>query len=198
VQAGVILRPVSIRPLPILLCLLAAGALSSCGGGGDDFSGDPELPDGYKTYRTAGISFAYPGDWEVAERTDATGAPAVEITPPDKGKTPYGLISLSISEGAGERFEELADQRRIVIRDVNDADIESDDPVDIPGAKQALHASTVTPPGRGTDPIEVRSDSLDVLRDNGDVVVLTAAAPQRDGSKFDTEAVVSSFRLGDG
>ena len=56
--------------------------------------------------------------------------------------------------------------------------------------------STVTPPGRGTDPIEVRSDSLDVLRDNGDVVVLTAAAPQREGSEFDTEAVVSSFRLG--
>ena len=194
-QAAVILRPVSIRPLPLLLFLLAAGTLSSCGGG-DDFSGDPKAPDGYKTYSTAGISFAYPGDWEVAERTDADGAPAVEITPRDKAKTPYGLISLSISPGAGERFESLADQRRIVIRDVNKAKIESDDAVDIPGAEQALHASTVTPPGRGTDPIEVRSNSLDVLRDNGDVVVLTAAAPQREGSEFDTEAVVSSFRLG--
>jgi len=184
------------RPLPLLLCLLAAGALSSCGGGGDDFSGDPTVPDGYKTFSTSGISFAYPGDWEVAERTDATGAPAVEITPRDKAKTPYGLISLSVSPGAGEKFESLADQRRIVIRDVNKGKIESDDAVEIPGAKQALHASTVTPPGRGTDPIEVRSNSLDVLRDNGDVVVLTAAAPQREGSKFDTEAVVSSFRLG--
>lgn len=186
-----------VRIHPLLLCLLAAGALASCGGG-NDFSGDPKVPDGYKTFSTAGISFAYPGDWQVAERTDEDGAPAVEITPPDKAKTPYGLIQLSVSPDAGERFESLADQRRIVIRDVNDADIESDDAVDIPGAKQALHASTVTPPGRGTDPIEVRSDSLDVLRDNGDVVVLTAAAPQRDGSKFDTEAVVSSFRLGDG
>jgi hypothetical protein len=43
----------------------------------------------------------------------------------------------------------------------------------------------------------VRSNSLDVLRDNGDVVVLTAAAPQREDSEFDTEAVVSSFRLED-
>jgi hypothetical protein len=187
---------VFVRPRTLILCLLVAGALSSCGGG-DDFSGDPKVPDGYKTYSTAGISFAYPGDWEVAERTDADGAPAVEITPPEKGETPYGLISLSISPGAGERFHSLADQRRIVIRDVNKGKIESDEAVEIPGAKEALRASTVTPPGRGTDPIEVRSNSLDVLRDNGDVVVLTAAAPQREDSEFDTEAVVSSFRLED-
>jgi hypothetical protein len=179
----------------LLVCLLA-GSLASCGGG-DDFSGDADVPDGYKTFSTAGISFAYPEDWDVAERTDADGAPAVEITPPEKAKTPYGLIQLSISPGAGERFQSLADQRRIVIRDVNNAKIESDEAVEIPGAKEALHASTVTPPGRGTDPIEVRSNSLDVLRDNGDVIVLTAAAPQREGSEFDTEAVVSSFRLGE-
>ena len=36
-----------------------------------------------------------------------------------------------------------------------------------------------------------------MLRDNGDVVVFTAASPQRDGSKFDTKAVVDTFRLGD-
>ena len=180
----------------MLFCLLAAGALSSCGGGGG-FSGDPDVPEGYETFSTAGISFAYPGDWQVAERTDADGAPAVEITPPDKARTPYGLISLSISPGAGERFESLADQRRIVIRDVNNAEIESDEAVEIPGAREALRASTITPPGRGTDPVEVRSNSLDVLRENGDVVVLTAAAPQREGSEFDVEAVVSSFRLED-
>ncbi len=185
-----------IRTLPLLLSLLAAGTLSSCGGG-SDFSGDAKVPDGYKTYSTAGISFAYPGDWQVAERTDADGAPAVEITPPEKAKTPYGLIQLSISPSAGDRFQSLADQRRIVIRDVNHAKIDSDDSVEIPGAKQALHASTTTPPGRGTDPVEVHSNSLDVLRDNGDVVVLTAASPQRDGSKFDTQAVVDTFRLKD-
>jgi hypothetical protein len=186
---------VSIRPIPLIVCLLAAGSLASCGGG-DDFSGDPAVPDGYKTFSTAGISFAYPGDWQVAERTDADGVPAVEITPPEKAETPYGLISLSISPEAGDRFQSLADQRRIVIRDVNEGKIESDEAVEIPGAEEALQVSTVTPPGRGTDPIEVRSSSLDVLRDNGDVVVLTAAAPQREGSEFDTEAVVSSFRLG--
>jgi len=196
VHAAVILMAV-MRPLPLLACLLAAGALSSCGGGGGDFSGDPEVPEGYKTFETSGISFAYPGDWQVAERTDADGAPAIEITPPDKAKTPYGLIQLSISPGAGDRFQSLADQRRIVIRDVNDAKIDSDEAVEIPGAKEALRAATTTPPGRGTDPIEVHSSSLDVLRDNGDVVVLTAAAPQREGQDFDPAAVVDTFRLAD-
>ena len=66
----------------LMLCLLVAGTLASCGGGDNDFSGDPKVPDGYKTFETTGISFAYPGDWQVAERTDADGAPAVEITPP--------------------------------------------------------------------------------------------------------------------
>ena len=42
----------------------------------------------------------------------------------------------------------------------------------MPGSKQALRSTTVTPPGRGSDPVEVRADGLDVLRDNGDVIVL--------------------------
>jgi hypothetical protein len=184
------------RPIAPILALLAVLALPGCGGG-DDFSGDAKVPDGYKTYSNAGISFAYPGDWKVAQRTDAEGAPAVEITPPDKSKTPYGLIQLSISPKAGGRFDSLADQRRIVVKDVNDAKIDSDKSVDIPGAKKALRASATTPPGRGTDPVEVKADSLDVLRDNDDVVVLTVAAPQRDGGDtLDPGAVVDSFRLG--
>jgi hypothetical protein len=133
----------------------------------------------------------------VAERTDADGAPAVDITPPEKDKTPYGLVRLSISPGAGDRFQSLADQRRIVIRQVNEGEIDADDAVDIPGAKEALRLSTTTPPGRGTDPVEVQSESLDVLRDNGDVVVLIAASPQREGQELDTAAVVESLRFGD-
>ena len=182
------------RPIAALLCLLACAGLGGCGGGGD-FSGEATVPEGYKTYASNGISFAYPGDWQVAERTDAEGAPAVEITPPEKSQTPYGLITLSISPGAGERFESLADQRRIVVRDVNDGEIGSDEPVDIPGAKKALRATSTTPPGRGTDPVEVKADSLDVLRENDDVVVFTAASPQREGQSFDVAAVVESFRL---
>jgi len=182
------------RPLRLLLCLLAAGALSSCGGGGD-FSGDPELPDGYKTFETTGISFAYPGDWQVSERTDADGAPALEITPPEKAQTPYGLIQLIVSPRAGDRFERLVDQVRTVVRDVNHGKIESDEEVDVPGSRKAVRSKTVTPPGRGTDPVEVRSDGLDVLRDNGDVIGFSVAVPQRDGQDLDPAPIVESFRL---
>jgi hypothetical protein len=182
-------------PLMLLLLLTTAGAMASCGGG-NDFSGDPDVPDGYKTFKTSGISFAYPGDWQVDERTDADGAPAVEITPPEKGETPYSLIQLTISPKAGDRFESLVDQSRIVVRDVNNGKIESDDKVDVPGAKRAQRSTTVTPPGRGTDPVEVQSDGLDLVRDNNDVVFFTVAVPQRDG-KIDPAPIVDSFRLED-
>ena len=184
------------RRIPLmLLCLLTAGLLSSCGG--SDFSGDPKVPDGYKTYSADGISFAYPGDWQVARRTDQEGAPVVEITPPDKSKTPYGLISVLVSPKAGDRFESLVDQSRIVVRDVNNGKIDSDESVDIPGAKKALRSTATVPADQGSDPVEVKSDNLDLVRDNDDVVNLTVAAPQRDGQDFDPAAVVDSFRLKD-
>jgi len=188
---------VSNRRIPLmLLCLLTAGLLTSCGGG-SDFSGDPEIPHGYKTYDADGVSFAYPGDWQVAKRTDQEGAPVVEITPPDKSKTPYGLISVLVSPKAGDRFESLVDQSRIVVRDVNNGKIDSDESVDIPGAKKALRSTATVPADQGSDPVEVKSDNLDLVRENDDVVNLTVAAPQRDGQDFDPAAVVDSFRLKD-
>ena len=155
------------------------------------------MPDGYKTFSNSGVSFAYPSDWEVDESTDDDGAPTVEITPPEKTKTPYGLIRMSVTPDAGSRFKSLADQRRLVIRDVNDGKIDSDEEVDIPGSKEALRATATTPPGQGSDPVEVKADSLDVRRENDDVVVLTVASPQRKGESFDAAAIVDTFRLED-
>jgi hypothetical protein len=189
VQAAVVIRAV-------FIVLGLAAAMSACGGDGGAFSGDPEVPEGWKTYSKSGVSFAYPPDWRVQERTDAEGAPAVEITPRDRDQTPYGLISLSFFPDSGDRFDSLADQRRLVIREANDGKIESDEKVDVPGAEQALRATTATPPGRGTDPVEVKSDSLDVLRGD-DVIWLIAASPQRDDQALDAAAVIDSFRLED-
>jgi hypothetical protein len=66
----------------------------------------------------------------------------------------------------------------------------------VPGAERALRVTTATPAGRGTDPVEVRSDGLDVLRDNGDVIGFTVAVPQRDGEDLDPAPIVDTFRLG--
>jgi hypothetical protein len=189
-------------PSPRQLLVLALGfaavlALPGCGGGAKaDFTGAAKLPSGYKTFKGAGVTFAYPGGWQVEQTTGADGAPTVQIVPADRTRTPYGLVQLSISPKAADRFQNLADQRRVVIKTVNDGKIDSDGPVDIPGARKALMAKTTTPPKRGSDPVEVKASSLDVLRDNGDVVMLTAAAPQRDGGGLDPDAVVSSFRIG--
>jgi hypothetical protein len=173
-----------------ILVLVVAG----CGGRGD-FSGEPTVPDGYERFSGAGVTFAYPRGWEVREETDEDGGPFVQITPPDQSKTPYGVVQLSVTPGAGDRFDSLADQRRVVLRDVNDGKIESDEEVDVEGAEKALRAVVTTPPGQGNDPVEVKADSLDVLRPNGDLVVLTAAAPQRGEPELDPAAVVESFRL---
>jgi hypothetical protein len=177
-----------------LTLLLGLLAVSGCG---DDspFAGDAKVPAGYKTYSTQGISFAYPADWRVDERTDADGAPAVEITPREQSKTPYGLVQLGVYPKRGDDFDSLADQRRVVLETTADAKLDSDEPVDIPNAEKALRAIGSAPPGRGNDPVEVKSDSLDVLRENGDVVVFTVASPQREGQTFDPGAIVQTFRL---
>ena len=96
-RAAVILMPVLRRRIPLLLLgLLAAGALASCGGG-DDFSGDADVPEGYKTFSTAGISFAHPGDWEVAERTDER----LEVRVRDTGS---GLPEGQVGRGLGTQI----------------------------------------------------------------------------------------------
>jgi hypothetical protein len=182
-------------PRQIATGLLAlALAASGCGGGGD-FSGEAETPEGYTTFDGAGVTFAYPDGWQVEETTDPDGGPFVQILPPDKSKTPYGLVQLTVTPKAGERFESLADQRRVVLRELNDGEISSDEAVEIPGAEKALRAIGTTPPGKGNDPVEVKADSLDVLRSNGDVLTFTVAAPQRGEPELDPEAVVQSFRL---
>ncbi len=177
--------------VPLAAALLVAGAmLAGCGG-----SGPPAVPDGYTTFRGDGVSFVHPRGWQVQQRRTPAGATEVQIVPPERATTPYAQIVLTVTPGAGGRFESLADQRRVVVKDALGAKVDSDDSVDLAGADQALRLKSTVPPGQGNDPVEVRSDSLDVLRSGGDVLVLVAAAPQRDGGGLDPGAVVDSFRL---
>ena len=140
------------------------------------------MPDGYKTFEGSGVSFAYPSDWQVDERHVRRRRPgAWRSRRPDKAKTPYGLIRSASRRRRATASRASPTSAGSSIRDVNDGKIDSDEEVEIPGAKQALRATATTPPGRGSDPVEVKADSLDVLRDNDDVIVLTVASPAARG-----------------
>lgn len=172
---------------------LAAVVLAGCG---DELSGKSGAPDGYKTYKGDGVTIAYPEDWQVARRIDSDGGSSVRITPKDASQTPFGLILLSASPHAEKRFANNVKGRRAVLKSVSRATIDSDEAVDVPGTKEAHRLKATAPPRAGSDPVEVKSDSLDLLRENGDTLTVVAAAPQRKGDDdLDPEAVVDSVRL---
>ncbi len=182
-------------PLSAVLCALIAGC---GGGGGGDLTGEVEVPDGYTQFRGAGVSFVHPQGWLVTERESADGAPSVQVTAPDETDTPGPLIQLIVVPEAGDRFDSLLDQERIVIEEVNDGKIQSQEEVEIEGATRALRSATTTPATDGTDPVEVKSAGVDLVRNDGDVFGFSAAAPQRGEPQLDPEAVIDSFRLVDG
>ena len=174
---------------PVLLAVLLAGC-------GDELSGKATTPDGYETYKGDGVRVAYPEGWEVDEGKDSDGGSRVQITPRDRARTPYGLILLSSSPDAEKRFEKHLAGRRTVITTVTDGKIESDEKVKVPGTKDARRLTATVPAKDGSDPVAVKSDSLDLLRDNGDTLTVVVAAPQRKGDDdLDPKAVVDSLRL---
>ena len=176
--------PVQARLLLLLLALTAL--LAGCGS-------DTE----YATYKRDGVGISYPKGWKVDRRQDSDGGSSTRITPPAKAKTPYALILLSASPNAEKRFERQMKTRRKVIKTLPEAKIDSDKKIDVAGTKEAHRLQATVPPTGGTDPAEIKSDSLDLLRDNGDTLTVVVAAPQRDGDdELDPAKVIESLKLG--
>ena len=178
----------------LLLVLGLAALLGGCGG--SEFEGSAGTPSGYATYKRDGVSIAYPKDWKVARQQDSDGGSSTRITPPDTKETPFGLILLSTSPDAEKRFATSVKGRRAVMKAASDAKLDSDEEIDVPGAKEAHRLKATVPAKAGTDPVEVKADSLDLLRDNGDALTVVVAAPQRDGDdELDPAKVIESVRL---
>ena len=180
-----------------LLLVLALAALAGGCGGDGDFKGSASSPDGYATYKRDGVSIAYPEGWRIDRRQDSDGGSSTRITPKDQDETPFGLILLSASPDAEKRFKASVKGRREVMKAASNAKIDSDEEVDVPGAKEAHRLKATVPPRAGTDPVDVKADSLDLLRENGDALTVVVAAPQRDGDKdeLDPAKVIESVRL---
>ncbi len=188
----------SMRSSAAALALLLGAVVSACGGGsggGGDLTGKVDVPDGYVLFNGSGVSFAFPAGWKVDQTPGADGATTIAITAPNAGATPGPLIQLTIVAKGGDRFKSFVEQRRVVAEQVNGGKLDSEDEVTVRGAKRALRTTTTTPKGRGTDPVEVKSAALEAISDANDIVVLTAADPQRDGSGLDPDAVIDSFRF---
>jgi len=183
------------RPLLLVLVLALTALVAGCGGGGD-FEGTAGAPSGYATYKRDGVSIAYPKGWKVARQQDSDGGSSTRITPPDTKETPFGLILLSASPDAEKRFANAVKGRRAVMKAASDAKLDSDEEIDVPGAKEAHRLKATVPAKAGTDPVEVKADSLDLLRDSGDALTVVVAAPQRDGDdELDPAKVIESVRL---
>ena len=169
--------------------LAAVVALLVAGCGGDDLSGEPEVPDGWQTVREGGVSFAVPGDWEVSSRPGQNGSTVVEARGPgEEAVAPSVRVLAEAPPGTSVETQlslrESADER------LPDADLEDPRDVELDGAERAARWTTTykAPAGAGS------VDGVAAQREDGSSVNLRAIA--LDSSDVDTGAIADSLRLG--
>ena len=172
----------------LLLAALATVAVLLAGCGGDDLSGDPDVPDGWQTVREGDVSFAVPGDWKVTREPGRDGAMSVEARGPGEERlAPYVTVLTETAPGTDVETQllvrETADER------LPGADLEEPRDVELDGAERASRWTTTykAPEGEG------RLDGLAAEREDGSSIFLRTLALDRDD--VDTGAIADSLRL---
>jgi hypothetical protein len=172
----------------LLLAALAAVVALAPGCGGDDLSGDADVPEGWQTVREGSVSFAVPGDWEVTREPGRDGAMKVEARGPGEERlAPVVTVLAEAAPGTGVgtqlSLRETADER------LPNADAEEPRDVELDGAERAARWTTTyeAPDGKG------RIDGVAAQREDGSSVNLRALALDR--SEVDTAAIADSLRL---
>lgn len=160
--------------------------LTACGGG-EQLSGAPKVPDGYKTYRGELVSVAYPGDWTVKQRTTASGASIAVIQP--SGSEPKPGIRLNESASLNGTFDvQLAAQADV--RKGTGVTDESSEDVELEGAERAVRfTGKATASGKSFDSAGI---SVRTKQDGGAFLSVIAPAGADDP---DVDAIVESVRL---
>lgn len=182
-----------------LLSALVLGALLvlACGGddpGGGDLTGKVSVPEGYVEYKGLGASFLHPRGWKASQVPLRDDGKLVTLEPAGGRTATSGVIAFSLVPGGGDRFESLLEQRRAVIGSVGDGKIDSDETVELEGAERVQRVVSRKASSRESR-IKVSAQSIDVLREGGDVLFLTAEAPKAADQELDPGVVISSFRL---
>ena len=176
------------RSVLILVALAAVAALLA-GCGGDDLSGDADVPDGWQTVREGDLSFAIPGDWRVSRRSGRDGARVIEAHGPgDEELAPAARVLMETAPGTPVdtmlRLRATADER------LPDADIQEPREVELDGAERAARWTTTYKASAGAG----RIDGLSAAREDGSSISVRALSLDRDD--VDTEAIADSVRLG--
>lgn len=160
--------------------------LTACGGG-EKLSGEPEVPDGYKTYRGKLATVAYPGNWTVEQRTTASGTSITEIQPSGSAPKP-GIRLNEVADLRGTFDAQLAAQADV--RKGTGVTGESTEDVELDGAERAVRfTGKATASGKSFD-----SKGLSVLTKQDGGVFLSAVAPAGSDDP-DIDAIVESLRL---
>jgi hypothetical protein len=165
--------------LGVVLALLAG-----CGG-----SGSAKPPAGYATYRTAGVSFAYPGRFRATSSTveDLRQVRFAAPGAPERG-APFVLVG--VQPGQKGAFDSIVAQTLAVIH--GERGRTQVTAVKVPGA---VKATRMTIDGRGPRGVPVHDERLDLELRDGTHFDLTAGTPRGRAGAVDIDAVLSSVRV---
>ena len=174
--------------IALMTAALAALLALASGCGGDDLSGEPEVPSGWQTVREGVVSFAVPGDWEVTREPGRDGAMSVEARGPgDEALAP--VVTVLYERPPGTPVDTQLDLRRSSDERQPGAKLEEPRDVELEGAERAARWTTTykAPAGPG------RIDGVAAVREDGSSVMLRGLA--LDESNVDTAAIADSLRL---
>lgn len=157
--------------------------------------GETQVPEGYTTFREAGVAFARPEGWAIERQPSSDQGVRYVITQAAPDATPAAGISLTVTEGVdAERFQSGLDQSRS-LTETQGGELVSDEEVEIEGAAAAVRTVIEFPATSGSDPVPVRTTKLEILS-RSRRVILSVPVPQRGGEPpVDPEVVLSTFRL---
>lgn len=176
---------------PLLTTLALTLSAAGCGGSSDDFGGASNPPEGFKSERLSGVSFAHPGSWAANTRpVGKRGGMVLKATAPEKvgSVLPTAALTRASAFADTDSFDSALDFRRdFAAQSGEDRSKSKQEDVDVPGAKRAiLFTGKVTYGGERYD-----SYDLAVLLEDRTAAFFLVEVPEG----TDGKVILDSFRV---